>query len=217
MERMLMNDRYDSLKAKIKKLYEKSAKEFGDTPPGVFWKDEVTHNLRLRIISEVGIVEGCSVLDVGCGYGALWGYLLERGIRNIRYTGIDIVASLVGMAKKRFGDSAEFKVADVMKIDQEYDFVLNLGGFHLKPDCSDLDWFQNFVCPMISKMWKLTRVGLAFTLMTDMVDYRNSNLYYANPVEVLDFVRRTFSRYVVLRHDYRLYEFTLYVYKHGKT
>ena len=47
----------------------------------------------------------------------------------------------------------------------------------------------------------------------DRVDFRSPSLYYANPGEVVDFCCRELSRYVVLRHDYPLYEHTIYVYR----
>lgn len=211
-----MNESYESIRSSIRQLYEKSSAEQGDSPPGVGWKDERSHELRLRTLSEVGISSGCSILDVGCGYGALLGYLTSRGIAGIKYTGIDIVDTLIEMARRRFGDTGEFKVADIMDIDQEYDYVVNLGIFNVKLNCGSSEFFDDFICPIMSKMWKLARVGISASFMTDNVDYRNPNLYYASPAQVFDFLRRNLSRHVVVRHDYGLYEFTIYVYKQGK-
>lgn len=214
---MAMNESYESIRSKIRELYEKSAGKQGDSPLGVGWKDQESHNLRLKILSEVGMSNGCSILDVGCGYGALLEYLRNRGVTGIKYTGIDIVETLIEMAKKRFGDGAEFRVTDIMDMDQEHDFVVNLGIFNVKLSCGDSEFFENFVSPIILKMWKLTRIGLSASFMTDMVDYRDANLYYASPSQTLDFLRRNLSRYVALRHDYGLYEFTVYVYRRGTT
>jgi SAM-dependent methyltransferase len=211
---MAMNESYENIRSKIRELYEKSAREQGDSPLGVGWKDQESHNLRLKILSEVGISNGCSILDVGCGYGALLKYLMNKGVAGIKYTGIDIVEPLIEMANKRFGGSAEFRVADIMDMTQEYDFVVNLGIFNVKLSCGDTEFLENFVSPIILRMWKLARIGLSVSFMTDMVDYRNANLYYASPSRTFDFLRNL-SRYVVLRHDYGLYEFTVYVYKRG--
>lgn len=214
---MAINETYENIRLEIRKLYEKSAREHGVSPLGVGWKDRKSHTLRLKILSEVGISNGSSVLDVGCGYGALLDYLLAKGITGIKYTGIDIVENLVEMARKRFGDSPKFEVADIMELNQEFDYVLNLGIFNVKLGSRDVEFFEHFVTPILFKMWALAKVGVAVSFMTDMVDYRNPNLYYASPSEIFNFLRERLSRYVTLRHDYGLYEFTAYVYKHAKS
>ena len=62
-------------------------------------------------------------------------------------------------------------------------------------------------------MYDASRVALSFNLMSDRVDFRDENLFYANPDEVLEFCRRELGGRVALRDDYRLYEFTTYVYR----
>ena len=59
----------------------------------------------------------------------------------------------------------------------------------------------------------MCRSGIAFNLITDQVDFREPQLFYADPTETLDFCRRALSRHVVIRHDYPLYEYTTYVYR----
>ena len=66
---------------------------------------------------------------------------------------------------------------------------------------------------MIQRMFKYARYGLAFNMMTDQVDYKVDRLYYANPAYYFDFCRKNLSRRICLRHDYPLYEFTLYIYR----
>ena len=51
----------------------------------------------------------------------------------------------------------------------------------------------------------------------DHVDYQSDDLYYANMGETLEFCQKMLSRYVVLRHDYPLYEYTVYVYRSAVT
>ena len=43
------------------------------------------------VLTQIGIVDGSSVLDVGCGFADYFDYANELGI-NIHYTGIDIVS-----------------------------------------------------------------------------------------------------------------------------
>ena len=65
----------------------------------------------------------------------------------------------------------------------------------------------------MKQMFCMCRVAIAFNCLSDQVDFRAEKLFYANPGEMLEFCRRNLSRFVVLRHDYLLHEFTIYVYR----
>jgi hypothetical protein len=69
---------------------------------------------------------------------------------------------------------------------------------------------------MVRRMWALARQAIAFNLLTDQVDHRVPALHYASPGLWLDFCRRELGRHVVLRHDYPLHEYTLYVYRRAR-
>ena len=62
-------------------------------------------------------------------------------------------------------------------------------------------------------MFEMCRVGIAFNMMSDQVDYRSDLLYYSNPGTIVDFCRRELSRHVAMRHDYLLHEYTIYVHR----
>ena len=62
-------------------------------------------------------------------------------------------------------------------------------------------------------MFAACDVGIAFNAITDVVDYRSDDLWYSNAGEMLRFCQTELSRHVTLRHDYPLYEYTVYVYR----
>ena len=86
------------------------------------------------------------------------------------------------------------------------------GLFHVKLGHPDEVW-QEFVQQTLRRMYELCRVAIAFNLMSDHVDFRAPNLYYAPVADTLDFCQRELSRFVVVRHDYPLHEYTTYVYR----
>lgn len=45
--------------------------------------------VRFEALTSIGDLNNSSVLDVGCGFGDLYGYLVGRGIK-VDYTGVDI-------------------------------------------------------------------------------------------------------------------------------
>lgn len=65
------------------------------------WEDEESQRERFRIFTDTVPLEGCSLLDVGCGIGDLYAYLQEQKIRA-SYTGIDILPGMIEKARERF-------------------------------------------------------------------------------------------------------------------
>ncbi len=55
-------------------------------------------------------LSGCSVLDAGCGSGALGEWLTGEGAT---VTGVDLSPAMVRAARERCGDAARFEVADL--------------------------------------------------------------------------------------------------------
>ncbi|MGI8729159.1 MAG: class I SAM-dependent methyltransferase [Solirubrobacteraceae bacterium] len=88
------------------------------------------HRARMRLVREhLRIAPGSRVLDVGCGPGELLSYL-----GDVQYVGIDISASYVKRARKRFAArTAEFFVGDATSIPTEmgdFDVAVATGVMH---------------------------------------------------------------------------------------
>jgi hypothetical protein len=66
----------------------------------------------------------------------------------------------------------------------------------------------------INKMFALCKIAIGINMTTDYVNFKERYLYYYSPHEIFKFAKKL-SRFVVLRHDYPLYEFTVYIYKKG--
>jgi SAM-dependent methyltransferase len=176
------------------------------------WKDEASQRLRFEILCGIADLEGRSVCEIGCGAGHLVDWLRQGGV-GARYCGIDLSPDMLDAARRRHPDVA-FEHRDILlgEAARDYDFVLCSGLFNVKLDHGEDEW-RRFVDATLRRMYAMCRVGIAFNLMTDLVDFRSPSLFYANPGETLELCRRELSRSAVLRHDYPLYEFTVYVYR----
>jgi hypothetical protein len=63
-------------------------------------------------------------------------------------------------------------------------------------------------------MWAVTGRGMAFNVMSAVVDWRRDDLFHVEADRLLGLLYRlTGSRRVILRADYDLYEVTAYVYR----
>jgi hypothetical protein len=93
-----------------------------------------------------------------------------------------------------------------------WDVVVGSGLFHVKLGCADAAW-RALVEETLRRMFAACRVAIAFNLLTDLVDFRSPDLFYQDPGATLAFCRRELSRFVALRHDYPLHEYTVYVHR----
>ena len=66
----------------------------GYHPNTLLWSNTQIQEIRFKILSEVGIKAGDSVLDVGCGFGDFADFLNKRG-KPVDFTGIDLSEELL--------------------------------------------------------------------------------------------------------------------------
>lgn len=192
--------------------YEEALRRHGPSARGMDWKDEASQRLRFAVLCEGCDLRGKSVHEIGAGAGHLVDFLAERGI-DAAYSGSDLSEKMVAAARARHPEVA-FERRDLLRDPpaERFDVVLASGVFHVKLHHSDAEWWS-YVKKMIRAMFALCREVTAFNLMTDQVDFRSETLFYANPAAVLDFCRHELSRYVTLRLDYPLHEYTVHVHR----
>jgi len=151
-----------------------------------------------------------SVLDVGCGYGDLHGFLTGRGWRG-RYTGVDVVEQNLEIARERC-PGAEFRLLDITgdaPPAERWDFVIAVGVFHMR--LTEGDHRAQIACAL-ERMHALSRNAVAVNFMSSYVDYRSPEARYTEPEWAFAQAKKL-SRRVQLRHDFMPYEFALIVYR----
>lgn len=197
----------------IRDLYATSLAIHGTTSQAVGWKDEPSQQLRFERLARVAptdVVDGVTVNDWGCGYGAMYTYLKARwGTALAGYTGYDIAPQMVDEARRQVTDpAARFVLGSDEVAEADYTFVS--GTFNVKLESSDEEW-DAYVKGRLEALFAVSRRGLAFNLLTCHVDWREPHLFYADPGAFVDFCLRHLSRHVCLFHDTALYEWTITV------
>lgn len=194
----------------VDRYYSERVREFGPTPRGVDWNSEESQTLRFAQLARLFGGGRYSLVDFGCGYGALVDYLEVRG-DVFDYQGFDISAEMVGKASelhkgRRFtSDEGELVPAD---------FAVASGVFNVKLDTDDGEW-TDYVDQTLGTLDRLGRGGFAFNMLTSYSDSdrMRSDLFYGDPRRYFDLCKRRFSKQVALLHDYGLWEFTMLVRK----
>jgi SAM-dependent methyltransferase len=199
--------------------YRQCFAEHGATPRGLDWGprqedlDLRYHNM-LAVIAAEDRQRPVSVLDVGCGYGGLLTYAQAQGLQ-LRYTGIDLVTEMLEHARAAH-PSAAFLHGDVLDFDpaERFDYVVCNGILTPRYKLS-VRAMDAYCRRMLRKMFALAGTGMAVNLMTTKVNFMEDHLYYINPVEMFGFCLTELTAKLRIDHAYRLYEYTLYLYRSG--
>lgn len=203
--------KFADLRSAVGAYYTARLQTFGPTPRGVDWNSAESQTLRFEQLARIIAAPEdptLTLLDYGCGYGAMREYLRGAGFK-VRYRGFDLSESMITEARRAAPDglftSEEGEV-------QPADYCVASGIFNVRLQASDREW-QAYMESTVSRMAELGTRGFAFNVLSTYsdVEKRRADLYYADPLFWFDFCKRRFSRFVSVLHDYPLYEFTILV------
>jgi SAM-dependent methyltransferase len=202
------------LLSSVERYYTGKVREHGATPEGVDWNGAHSQEVRFdQLLAVAAGIEGeLSVLDYGCGYGALVDALAARRGDRFRYQGYDVSEAMIEEARKRTPDDPRIAfTADAAAL-QPADVTIASGIFNVRLETPEDEW-QRYIEDTLDCIVALSRRGIAFNALTSHSDpdRMRAYLHYADPAQLLDHCLRRYSRDVALRHDYELYEFTLLV------
>jgi len=193
----------------IQERYKERLRQYGPGIKALASGTEERREIRFDVLTEIGICEGASVLDVGCGFADYYSYLIEKGI-NIHYTGIDIVPELIESASAAYPD-LDLQVRDLQEnpfSESSFDYVIcsQVFNFHLGERKNN-----ELVKDMLGIMFRSARLGVSVDLLSSYVDFKQDYLHYYKPEEIFSFAKQL-TRRVTLRHDYPMFEFCVYLY-----
>ncbi len=203
-----------STRERVADYYSEKVRQHGETAQGVDWNSTESQKTRfdqLLAIVPPGATE-YSVLDYGCGYGAIIDVLTERG-QPFRYVGYDVSEEMIVRARRLHpGDQCEF-TTDEEELGPS-DYVVASGVLNVRLEASKAKW-KEYVLETLDDLHRLSLKGFAFNALTSYSDpdHMRDDLFYADPSWLFDHCKRRYSGQVALLHDYGLYEFTILVRK----
>jgi trans-aconitate methyltransferase len=191
---------------RLNQFYDEHLAKYGvNSPEALAWRNDNSQSKRFEILSEVGELNGHTLLDEGCGLGDLYGYLESKDIRT-DYKGIDINEQLITAARQKY-PGVPFELANFTDYSGErVDYVLSSGALSFTiPNAKEV-YFGH-----IMKMFDLAKIGVAFNMLD--ADYWQGDETYMtySMAEVYEFCLRLTNK-VQVRHDYTPEDFTIYLY-----
>ena len=198
----------------VKSYFDKRIREHGASPRGSDWNSETSQNARFDQLLKVVESKSFSILDYGCGYGALADYLATKGF-EADYYGYDILESAIETARQAHRDKPRRTFFTDKSQVPVCDYVVASGIFNFRGEQSFEEW-TDYVLGVLNELHRLSQRGFSSNFLTKYsdADRMRSDLYYADPLFLFDYCKRNFSKNVALLHDYYLYDFTLLIRKH---
>jgi len=199
---------------KVKGYFTDKLNEFGATHRGVDYNSTESQEVRFfQLLKVIDMGTRYSLLDFGCGYGAMYDYLV-RLKHDLHYVGYDIADTMIVKGRELHPDNPDCQFTSNIDEVPVLDYAVVSGTFNMKLD-ADHDSWTMIVLEALNQMHAHTSKGLAFNMLTKYsdADRMRPDLYYADPCFFFDYCKRNFSRNVALLHDYNLYDFTILVRK----
>ena len=89
---------HDDLRTRVRDYYDNKLRTHGATPRGADWNSLDSQELRFRELARVWASEpDAAILDYGCGYGAMAGWLRRQGHAG-PYLGYDVSGDMIAAA-----------------------------------------------------------------------------------------------------------------------
>lgn len=174
-----------------------------DSSLALGWREPGDQVLRFEILAEIGDLNGCTVLDAGCGYADLYPFLKQRYPDLRHYYGVEQIPELLKRADEQVG---VFPDVTLLKGDFLHtklpvcDYVFASGSLNYGQDI-----FQ-----AITVLYQSCTKGFGLNLLREV---RGKGILHAyNPQEVISILQEMRAE-VVLRDDYAQEDFTLYAYR----
>lgn len=130
-------------------------------------------------------LDGKSCLDVGCGSGDLSALLRKLGAAE--YLGIDIYGSAINCARQKYPQD-KFMQGDFLTVNlpHAFDYTFCSGSLTVKLATDNYIFLE----AIVAKMWKLTKTGLVFNILTDDDKNPDNDLFFYNVDLVLSICKQ---------------------------
>jgi SAM-dependent methyltransferase len=152
--------------AAIARHYSTTVARHGPTPRGADWACAPTQRLRfVQLLKVCDFSTPISLVDLGCGYGALLEYLDKRHAgTEIDYLGVDLSPAMLRHARRlwRGRRGARFVLGHASP--EAADYTVASGIFNVKNDVPRPDW-ERFVAHTLGEMHATSRRGFAVNLL----------------------------------------------------
>jgi SAM-dependent methyltransferase len=158
----------DAVHAGIERYYSEKLARHGPTPLGVDWDSAPAQELRfVQLLKICDFSAPVSLNDVGCGYGALLGFLDRRAPGKTDYLGVDLSADMIAQARRTWAGHAKSAFAIGHACPRTADYCVASGIFNVKLS-QPIELWSAFVAAVIDDMHASSRRGFAVNFLAPL-------------------------------------------------
>lgn len=195
--------------------YENCFDRHGDSHKGVDWPNKEDAEKRYEIIyNGLKSSDVANCLDFGSGLAHFYEYLLEQKERSIKYSGLELSKKMFTYSGLKYPEVTFFH-KDVINNGWDiprFDAVVMNGVFTEKLG-AEYDEFYTYFEKLLSLVFNHTNKVVIFNLMSKQVDWERDDLFHVSLDKLAWTIKNKFSRNFIIRNDYGLYEYFVYLYK----
>jgi SAM-dependent methyltransferase len=201
----------DAVYAGIERYYTAKIARHGPTPLGVDWASAPTQELRfVQLLKVCDLAQPVSLNDIGCGYGALLGFLDQRFPGKVDYLGVDLSPLMIAESRRLWAHRARSAFVAGHAPGRKADYSVASGIFNVKLS-QPLDLWMQFVQAALDDMHANSRRGFAVNFLAPLEDGISGTpeLYRPTPAVWKDYCERKAGCKVEVRENYGMREYTL--------
>ncbi|GEO82697.1 class I SAM-dependent methyltransferase [Pararhodospirillum oryzae] len=192
-------------------LYTRFFEKFGPTHRALDWTSAEGQNERFSRFLDLGLENGDSVLDVGCGLGDFLAFTRERGL-ILAYTGLDMTPAMIDYCQATYPND-RFHKGSLLDTplpwgERRFDWVVASGIFaHRRHE----PWA--YMCALVDRMKDLALKGVAFNAQSTRAPYPELwTLFHADPDQTREYCTRP-GWTVIVRPTRDRSDFTTYLWR----
>ena len=160
----------------VAQYYGDKLRQHGATPAGVDWKDESSQILRFEQLLRVVTDPRGSVIDFGCGFGALLGNMRGKGFVG-DYLGIDIASDMIETAASKYATDRKARFETGSSPSTQADYAVASGIFNVSMH-HDKDAWKDYVAATLAEMNASSKFGFAFNCLTTILTQTKCEAIY---------------------------------------
>ena len=187
---------FRSIDSKIAEIYNHRFLKLGPSPEASMWFSKKRQFKRFDIIfNEIRLLNKNnkrSIIDIGCGYGAFFEFLLERGADDIwNYYGYDVSNEVIKFCKEHYSQDAKFYNGSIPTF--MGDFVIMSGTYNFFP-AKDYNSWKLYFYKSLKAIWSKTTCAMIFNLQkSDKEKITDGGIVYTYKDEIENFCKSNFG------------------------
>jgi SAM-dependent methyltransferase len=185
-------------------------KTFKKGPHRVGWKSAYNQTIRFEKLIAIDNLNHCNILDLGCGLGGLYDFLIGQGWQG-SYTGYDFLKMMVLEAKQLHPEAQHvFEYWNIFKkpLTGSWDYILMSGLFNIQL-LNNWEFFKD----VIYKIFPFFTHGIAFNVLAYDKLVNEPGLYYFNMDQLVVFLNSLPNTHFSIVSQYLDQDQTVYLYK----